>query len=118
MRPVYFDLTVTDLDAARSFFGAVLGWRFERFPMPGEYCRITAGTPDEPGIDGGIGRAADAPLSGGRPLTVLRPCRSPISMRRSPGPSAPAVRYPIGQPDSRRRAGRRDLCQRRCAEGL
>jgi predicted enzyme related to lactoylglutathione lyase len=71
MRPVYFDLTVTDLDAARAFFGAVLGWRFERFPMPGEYYRITAGTPDEPGIDGGIGRAADAPPSGGRPLTVL-----------------------------------------------
>lgn len=49
----------------------MLGWRFERFPEPGEYYRIAAGPPDEPGIDGGIGRAADAPLSGGRPLTVL-----------------------------------------------
>ncbi|MEI2805454.1 VOC family protein [Albidovulum sp.] len=71
MKPVYFDLTVTDLAAARAFFGQVLGWRFERFPAPGEYYRIAAGLPDEPGIDGGIGRAADAPLSGGRPLTVL-----------------------------------------------
>lgn len=71
MKPVYFDLTVTDLDAARTFFGQVLGWRFERFPMPGEYYRIAAGAADDPGIDGGIGLAADAPLSGGRPLTVL-----------------------------------------------
>lgn len=71
MKPVYFDLSVTDLEAARAFFGQVLGWRFERIPMPYEYYRIAAGTPDEAGIDGGIGRAADAPLSGGRPLTVL-----------------------------------------------
>lgn len=71
MRPVYFDLSVSDVGVARRFFEQVLGWRFDRFAMPYEYYRITAGAGDEPGIDGGIGAVADAPISGGRPLTQL-----------------------------------------------
>ena len=71
MKPTYFDLSVRDLGAARRFFEASLGWRFERFPMPYEYYRIEAGAPGEPGIDGGIGAIGDAPLAGGRPLTLL-----------------------------------------------
>ena len=71
MKPTYFDLTVTDLDSARRFFERVLGWRFERFPMPYEYYRIQAGAPDEPGIDGGIGATKDAPLAGGRATTQV-----------------------------------------------
>lgn len=71
MKPQYFDLTVMDVDAARRFFEACLGWRFEPFgPIPGYY-RITAGGPEEPGIDGGIGAAKDFPQSGGRPLTLM-----------------------------------------------
>jgi len=69
MKPVYFDLSVRDLDAARCFFAAALGWRFERFAMPYEYWSIQAGPADEPGIDGGMGAIADAPLAGGRPMT-------------------------------------------------
>ena len=71
MKPTYFDLTVSDLDAARRFFEAVLGWRFERFPMPYEYYRIQAGPEEEPGIDGGIGAVRDAPTAEGRPLTQV-----------------------------------------------
>jgi hypothetical protein len=71
MKPTYFDLSVRDVGAARRFFEASLGWRFERFPMPYEYYRIEAGAPAEPGIDGGIGSIGDAPLAGGRPLTLL-----------------------------------------------
>lgn len=72
MKPAYFDLSVQDIAQARAFFAAVLGWRFERFDaMPWEYWRISAGAADEAGIDGGIGRLADAPLAQGRPLTVL-----------------------------------------------
>jgi hypothetical protein len=71
MKPTYFDLTVEDLDAARGFFAAVFGWRFERFPMPYEYYRIRAGEPDEPGIDGGIDATKDAPLSRGQPMTQV-----------------------------------------------
>jgi len=71
MKPTYFDLSVTDLEAARRFFERALGWRFEKFPMPYEYYRIQAGAPDEPGIDGGIGAAKDAPLAGERPTTQV-----------------------------------------------
>jgi predicted enzyme related to lactoylglutathione lyase len=71
LKPTYFDLTVTDLPAARHFFEHVLGWRFERFPMPYEYYRIQTGATDEPGIDGGIGTTKDAPLAAGRPMTVV-----------------------------------------------
>ena len=71
MKPTYFDLTVADLDAARGFFERALGWKFERFPMPYEYYRITAGALDEPGIDGGIGALGDADASSGRPTVTL-----------------------------------------------
>lgn len=71
MKPTYFDLTVRDLSQARTFFENVLGWRFERFPMPYEYYRIQAGPDSESGIDGGIGCVSDAPLSGGKPLTQI-----------------------------------------------
>jgi uncharacterized protein len=71
MKPTYFDLTVRDLSAARRFFEAALGWRFERFPMPYEYYRIQAGPADEPGIDGGIGALADAEVAGGQPSATL-----------------------------------------------
>jgi len=71
MKPTYFDLTVRDLGKARAFFEKVLGWRFEKFPMPYEYYRIHAGAEGEPGIDGGIGSVEDAPLSAGKPLTLI-----------------------------------------------
>lgn len=71
MKPTYFDLTVNDLAAARRFFEVVLGWHFERFPMPYEYYRIQAGPTEEPGIDGGIGSIKDAPLAAGRPTTQV-----------------------------------------------
>lgn len=102
MKPTYFDMTVRDLDRAKAFFGEVLGWQFERFPMPYEYYRIRAGVPSEPGIDGGIGRIADAPLSAGSPMTqvtvpvpnideaVARP-RS-LTTRPAPNASLPARR--------------------------
>lgn len=71
MKPTYFDLTVNNVNQAREFFERVLGWRFERFPMPYEYYRIQAGPEREPGIDGGIGEVKDAPITGGRPMTQL-----------------------------------------------
>ncbi len=71
MKPTYFDFTVKNLKDARQFFERVLGWRFEKFPMPYEYYRITAGNPDESGIDGGIGETKDAPTTGGLPMTQV-----------------------------------------------
>lgn len=71
MKPAYFDFTVSNVSDARQFFERVLGWRFEKFPMPYEYYRIAAGDPDEVGIDGGIGEIKDAPTSGGLPMTQV-----------------------------------------------
>lgn len=68
MKPAYFDLTVANPGKARALFAPVFGWHFERFAMPYEYDRIQAG---EPGIDGGTGPIADAPMSRGRPMTLL-----------------------------------------------
>ena len=71
MKPTYFDFTVSSLEDARKFFEQVLGWRFEKFPMPYEYYRICAGDSNEPGIDGGIGEIKDAPIAGGKPMTLI-----------------------------------------------
>lgn len=71
MKPTDFDLTVTNVAQAKAFFESTLGWRFEKFDMPYESYRIQAGRPSEPGIDGGIGGAADAPASEGRPMTPV-----------------------------------------------
>lgn len=71
MKPQYFDLSVQNLPAAQRFFSNVLGWKFERFPMPYEYYRIKAGDAAEPGIDGGIGSVKDTTISGGRPWVNL-----------------------------------------------
>lgn len=71
MKPVYFDLTVKDISAARRFFERVLGWRFERFPLPYEYYRIQGGPAEQPGIDGGMGAVADAPICGAHPMVNL-----------------------------------------------
>jgi predicted enzyme related to lactoylglutathione lyase len=71
VKPTYFDLTVRNLNDARRFFEQVLGWRFQKFPMPYEYYRIEAGPDDEPGIDGGIGAMKDAPIVGDAPATVV-----------------------------------------------
>lgn len=71
MKPTYFDLTVSNVAQAKAFFEATLGWHFEKFDMPYEYYRIQAGSPSEPGIDGGVGAIANAPLSEGRPMTQI-----------------------------------------------
>jgi predicted enzyme related to lactoylglutathione lyase len=71
MKPTYFDMTVQDLSSARQFFKQVFAWRFERFAMPYEYYRITAGPADEPGIDGGIGQLSDLGAAFDRPMVTL-----------------------------------------------
>ena len=71
MKPNYFDLTVNNVEEAIRFFSEVLGWKFERFPMPYPYFRIQAGDETECGIGGGIGAVADAPAAGGVPTTQV-----------------------------------------------
>ena len=71
MKPTCFDLTVHEVERAKTFFEDVLGRQFRKFDMPYEYFLIQAGPAEESGIDGGIGAVKDAPLSGGRPMTQV-----------------------------------------------
>jgi uncharacterized protein len=71
VKPMHFDLTVADLAEARRFFEQVMGWKFERFPMPYEIYFVTAGAVDEPGINGTMGAVKDSPICGGRPMVCL-----------------------------------------------
>lgn len=71
MKPIYFDLSVENLDESRKFFENVFGWHFEKMPLSFEYYRIQAGDTDEPGIDGGIGEIKDVPFSDNKPLCVI-----------------------------------------------
>jgi predicted enzyme related to lactoylglutathione lyase len=66
------ELYTTDADAAKDFYGGVLGWRFSDMPLPGgagTYVLITpAGLPEER-MHGGLMqlREEDLSLAGGRP---------------------------------------------------
>jgi predicted enzyme related to lactoylglutathione lyase len=71
MKPTHFDLTVKNLDEAMTFFGKILGWKFDRFPTPYPYFLIHAGADTEAGINGGIGAIADAPAAAGLPTTQI-----------------------------------------------
>ena len=66
-RVVHFEVQVDDLERAKSFYAAALGWSLDDYSgVTGTpYWGITTGPDDEPGINGGlIQRAAAAPASG------------------------------------------------------
>lgn len=63
-RPVHFEIHVPDPTAARAFYEAVFGWKFQAWEGPQEYWLVTTGK-DEPGINGGLMRSRD-----GQPRTV------------------------------------------------
>ncbi len=71
MKPVYFDLTVHNVDRSREFLGSVFGWSFTHMPGTENYYRIQAGDDTEEGINGGIGPASSTEISSGKPLTVV-----------------------------------------------
>jgi len=58
-RPTFFDFSVNNPEASRTFFETVFGWQFERGPGHGEYYRIRTGRQGTPGIDGAMGVAID-----------------------------------------------------------
>jgi predicted enzyme related to lactoylglutathione lyase len=58
-RIVHFDIYADDPGRAVKFYGAVFGWKAEKWNGPMEYWMITTGPEDKPGINGGIGRRED-----------------------------------------------------------
>ncbi len=54
---VHFDLPAEDLERAASFYGKLLGWKFERMPGPMEYFGITTfDDQGRPSLGGGMGK--------------------------------------------------------------
>src|SRR5262249_52982286 len=50
---VWFEIPADDVERAKSFYGALFGWKIEKFPGPMEYWHIdTGGADDTP--DGGL----------------------------------------------------------------
>ena len=58
-RIVHFELPTTNGAASRKFYETVFGWKFTKFAGPTEYWLVSTGAPDEMGIDGGLGGAAN-----------------------------------------------------------
>ncbi len=58
-RVTYFDMGVDEPERAMRFYGAVFGWKFEKWSGPFEYWLVTTGDRSEPGIDGGMAKRAD-----------------------------------------------------------
>ena len=52
-RVVHFEIHAEDLKRAGHFYEELFDWKFEKY-MPEEYWLIKTGSPDEPGIDGGL----------------------------------------------------------------
>jgi predicted enzyme related to lactoylglutathione lyase len=58
-RVVHFELPSTDLSASRKFYETVFGWKLTKWVGPMEYWLVMTGDPATPGIDGGLGGAAN-----------------------------------------------------------
>lgn len=66
-RVVHFEIQADDVERAKSFYAAVLGWSFEDYSQltGSTYWGIVTGPDDQPGINGGLlPRPAPAPAEG------------------------------------------------------
>jgi len=58
-RVVHFEVPTSDPTASMKFYENVFGWKFNRYEGPMDYWLISTGDPSQPGIDGGLGGAAN-----------------------------------------------------------
>lgn len=58
-RVVHFELPTSNVQVSKKFFEEVFGWKIELWNGPVEYWTVTTGDPAEPGINGGLGGAAN-----------------------------------------------------------
>ena len=54
-RPVHFEIPADNVERARTFYGDVFGWQFQKWDGPMEYWMAVTGPDDTPGINGGLG---------------------------------------------------------------
>jgi uncharacterized protein len=58
-RIVHFELPTSDAGTSRKFYENVFGWKFTQYGGPVDYWLVTTGDAGAPGIDGGLGGAAN-----------------------------------------------------------
>ena len=65
-RGIHFDIAADDPEKAVTFYRNVFGWKIDKYEGMMDCWLVTAGSPKEPGIDGGIGKRADGVQPAGR----------------------------------------------------
>jgi predicted enzyme related to lactoylglutathione lyase len=68
-RPVHFEIHATDPQKSISFYKALFGWTFERYPVPGEYYGVITGDDTTRGINGGLLKRMGPPPVDGAPVS-------------------------------------------------
>ncbi len=58
-RVVHFELPTTNIDKSKQFYERVFGWKLEKYGGPVDYMLVMTGDSKTPGIDGGLGGAAN-----------------------------------------------------------
>jgi predicted enzyme related to lactoylglutathione lyase len=58
-RVIHFEVPTSDSAASVKFYENVLGWKIMRWEGPTEYYLVETGPDGEPGINGGLGGAAN-----------------------------------------------------------
>lgn len=58
-RVIHFEVPTSDSAASVKFYENVLGWKITRWEGPMEYYLVETGPDGEPGINGGLGGAAN-----------------------------------------------------------
>lgn len=58
-RVIHFEVPTNDSAASVKFYENVLGWKITRWEGPMEYFLVDTGDPNQPGINGGLGGAAN-----------------------------------------------------------
>ena len=56
---VHFDVPTEDVERAKKFYSALLGWKFQSFPEMGSNLFTTTNLDGTPGVGGGMGKRMD-----------------------------------------------------------
>jgi predicted enzyme related to lactoylglutathione lyase len=62
-RIVHFEIGAGDIDRSKKFYEEVFGWKIELWPGPMPYYLITTGDSNSPGINGGMFKSKDEPVT-------------------------------------------------------
>ena len=70
-RVVHFEIQAADPERAMRFYTDLFDWRFNKFAGPMDYWLIVTGSPDQPGIDGGLLRRNGPPPADGQAVNAF-----------------------------------------------